>query len=137
MLSFYDDYSKDPYDCTGYRYFFDGLLRRLHMTKEQLRFMPSPEICEKEWEIIDYCAGTGKRPTPDEVRGPCLLWCDAVLNRHWISLLEEAFAEGTKVMDKVIEVVDEYEEQQLDFVENIDINRTAEVLEIIDLTKSP
>lgn len=56
--------------------------------------MPSPEISLEEWEIIDYCAETGKRPSPDEVRGACLLWCDAVLNRHWPALLDEAFADG-------------------------------------------
>ena len=65
---------------------------RLQMTPEHLRFMPSPELSKESWEIIDYCAeNPGKRPTPDEVRGACLLWCDAVLNRHWVALLDEAY----------------------------------------------
>ena len=90
--TWYDDFSSD-YDCSGYRYFLNGLLRRLQFTTDQLRFMPSPELSVETWEIIDYCAeNPGARPTPDEVRGPCLLWCDAVLNRHWVTLLDEAFA---------------------------------------------
>ena len=89
--TWFDDFSGD-YDCSGYRYFFNGLLQRLQMTPEQLRFMPSPELSVETWEIIDYCAeNPGKRPSPGEVRGPCLLWCDAVLNRHWVALLDEAF----------------------------------------------
>jgi hypothetical protein len=93
VSTWYDDFSNDTCDCTGYRYFLNGLLRCLQFTTEQLRFMPSPEISVESWEIIDYCAETGNRPSPDEVRGPCLLWCDAVLNRHWVPLLDEAYAD--------------------------------------------
>ena len=89
--TWYDDFESE-YDCNGYRYFINGLLQRMQMTRAQLRFMPSPELSVETWEIIDYCAeNPGKRPSPDEVRGACLLWCDAVLNRHWVALLDEAF----------------------------------------------
>ena len=52
--------------------------------------MPSPELSKEEWEIIYYCADNGECLT-GENRGPCLLWCDAVLNRHWKILLSEAY----------------------------------------------
>ena len=52
--------------------------------------MPSPELSKEEWEIIYFCADNGEC-LPGENRGPCLLWCDAVLNRHWKTLLSEAY----------------------------------------------
>jgi len=86
----YDDYSGEFYDCSGYRFFLNGLLKALNFSKEQLIFMPSPELSKEEWEIIYYCADNGEC-LPGENRGPCLLWCDAVLNRHWKILLSEAY----------------------------------------------
>lgn len=98
VLSHYEDFSNDPYDCTGYRYFLNGLIERLHMTTGQLRFMPSPELSKETWEVIDYCAETGER-LDGEVRGPCLLWCDAILNRHWMKLLDEAYPDQPDVIE--------------------------------------
>lgn len=95
ITTWYEDYSNEWCDCTGYRYLVNGLLSRMMKNAPDeivsLRFMPSPELSPEEWEIIDYGAETGKRPTPEEVRGPCMLWCDAVLNHHWEALLEEAY----------------------------------------------
>ena len=60
------------------------------MSREQLRLMPSPELSAECWELIDHSAESGQ-PLPDDTRGACLLWCDAVLNRHWRQLLDEAY----------------------------------------------
>lgn len=50
----------EMFDSDGYRYFVDGLLAKLHMTKERhLRLMPSPELSADVWEIIDHCAESG------------------------------------------------------------------------------
>ena len=53
--------------------------------------MLSPEISAEEWEIINFC-GDSCECLEGENRGACLLWLDAVLNKHWKSLLSEAFA---------------------------------------------
>ena len=96
IKTWYEDFSTQFCDCTGYRYFVDGLLARMREAAPEreisLRLMPSPELAPEIWKIIDYGAETGLRPCPTEVRGPCCLWADAVLNRHWKTLLEEAFA---------------------------------------------
>lgn len=105
VKSWYDDFSNDPFDCSGYRYFLNGLLKRLKLTPTNLRLMTSPELSPETWEIINYCAYTGNRPTPDEVRGPCLLWCDAVLNRYWVELLDEAYTDRGET-EKRIHIID-------------------------------
>lgn len=83
-------------DCTGYRYLVDGLLARMRKEapdKEiNLRFMPSPDVFAEAWRVIDYLAEGRGRPNPTEVRGACMLWADAVLNRHWKALMQEAYA---------------------------------------------
>lgn len=86
----YTDEANEMADSTGYRYFVNNLLDRLFMPKERLRLMPSPELSDEYWEMIDHSAESGL-PLPDDTRGACLLWCDAVLNRHWRQLLDEAY----------------------------------------------
>ena len=96
ITTWYEDFTNQFCDCTGYRYFVDGLLARMRREAPdkniQLRLMPSPEINQEIWDVIDYGAEGKGRPSPTEVRGPCMLWADAVLNRHWKVLLEEAYA---------------------------------------------
>jgi len=82
---FYTD-DNQYYDTTGYKYFFNGLLDNLKMSKEHLRFMPSPQLSDEERQVIDY-----EDIIDGESRGPCLLYLDALLNRYWRDLLEEAY----------------------------------------------
>ena len=89
--SHYTDCENSLANSDGYRFFVDGLLVRLRIPKEGLRLMSSPELTTEEWEMIDHSAET-ERPLEGDTRGACLLWCDAVLNRHWRQLLEEAYS---------------------------------------------
>jgi len=92
VLTHYDDVANENlFDSNGYRYFVNGLLAKLHMKRDQLCLMPSPELSLECWEVIDHCAETGE-PLHGDTRGACLLWCDAVLNRYWRQLLDEAYS---------------------------------------------
>lgn len=89
----YTDEANEMADSRGYRYFVNGLLDRLLMPKICLRLMQSPELSAECWEMIDHSAES-ERPLPGDSRGACLLWCDAVLNRHWRAMLDEAYPDG-------------------------------------------